>query len=262
MLRLEPRTCYYVYPSWAEPPYSWSDLSRYLSDPLNSPLIREDPNWRRYDWQELGYPLNVQPFELIDGPAGGGIIRAHIAYEERWLPAVVLHTGVNIRSPLGMSVLWDLFNQAVLYLEPMDEPGWEFGLGKKKKSYVCGTSPEHADAAGDNVYWVVGFRRSKGEIRKLDLVPTWAESFGIQAFRLQSIPEALRIETSSWFVDPSYTYTWFTVQGGGSAVGYHYAVVVYLAYHLHFVTGKRMTYMHLVSNIEGKPNARLKWSRK
>ena len=155
----------------------------------------------------------------------------------------------------------------VFYLEPNDGPlaGIPFApaaLRGRAKLYVCGVSVEHAESARGSVYWVVGFERGRKGIKGLDEVENWAEHFGLNATRLGEVPETLRAETASWFVDPAYDYAWFGVESEQDGVGFHFAVVVYLAYLLRRVAGPRMFSMNLAADIEGKPNARHLWHRK
>jgi hypothetical protein len=261
MLFLEESRQYYVYPSWAELTYQWRDLARLLRDPLNSSYFLNDPNCQRYDWQELGFPPNVQPFDLIDGPEEGGIIRAHIRPRERWLPGLILSREANVRTPPGMMGLWPGYDSRVYYLEPMDEPGWQFGVGKKKKLYLCSSSTEHLQGAGEAVYWLIGFKPGRRPIKDLDSIGTWAAQFDLRVHQLPGVP-FLAEQTSTLLLDADFRWMWFRIEGGGDAVGYHFAVVVYLALHLRKVAGPRMQCMHLVADIEGKPNARKNWSRK
>jgi hypothetical protein len=261
MLRREPHHTYYVYPSWAELSYAWSDLPQLLADPVNSRYFRENPNLRRGDLQAFGFPRTIQPFELINGPGGGGIILAHAASRERWLPGLILCEEANLRAPTAMALLPEHLDPQVYYLEPMDEPGSELGLGKKKKLYLCHATPEHAEAAEAAVYWVIGVERAAKRVKGLEEVEGLARRFDLAVSSLQ-VPEALRQETEAWFISPEYDYTWFQVQGGGDGFGFHFAVVLYLALHLRKVAGKRMHCMHLVADIEGKTNHRLQWYKK
>jgi hypothetical protein len=261
MLRIEPKMHYYVYPSWAELPCPWGNLSQHLSNPLQSPFIKDDPNWCRYNWRELGYPKTIQPFDLIDGPVGGGIVRVHAAPFEKWLPGVILGTGANVRSSDGMNPISDTFESGVFYLEPSNEPGWELGLGKKAKVFLCDATTEHAESAGDQVYWIVPFKSSKQEPAYLDQIPRWARDFDVKVSRADPVSDALREETALWFVDPSNRLAWFEVRGGPQSVGYQFAVSFYVGLHGSFVSNRRGA-IHLVAQIENKPNARIRWTKK
>ncbi len=263
MLHREPTTTYIVYPSWARFSYRWENLWPLLSAPLRSGYLDPRPEY----WRRLGYPEVPQPFKLIDGPAGGGIVRADFAPPDKWMPGLILSHEASIRRPVGYTAEVVQTIENVRYLEPNDGPlaGIPFApsiLKRKAKIYVCGVSAEHVEAAGCSVYWVVGFERAKNSHKGISDMPIWAEHFGLKAIRISELPESIRAETASWFVDPAYDHAWFGIESDNAGVGFHFAVVVYLAYHLRRVAGSRMFSMNLVADIEGKPNARHLWYRK
>jgi hypothetical protein len=143
----------------------------------------------------------------------------------------------------------------------MDMPGWEFGFGKRQKLHICSASAEHVESEPGAVYWLVGYRKGKqGPIGVSDL-PQLAAHFGLEAVDLSSVPPTLREEVSPWFVDPKYEYKWLSIKGGEQAVGYQFAIVLYLALHLRKLAGRRLQCMHLVSSIQGRPNVRLPFWR-
>jgi hypothetical protein len=246
MLHKDKKIMYYVYPSWAQLSYKWEDLPRLMSDPLASGYL--DP---RHDWLGLGYPERIQPFQLIDGPVGGGIVVAHKELMEKWLPAAILGSEADLAGPRAMSAIRENYN--VCYLDPRDEPGWELGLGKKQKYYPLGASAEHVESMPDSIFWLVGFRPGKNQLPGLDDVVGSGKHFGFQVERLDSPPPSLRDETGHW-LNSKYEYAWFGVQGGGDGFGYHFAVLLYIGYHLCVVAGRRMAFVHLLASIEGKPN--------
>lgn len=262
MLQLDRGVTQIVYPSWAEFSYHWKDLDRLLSSPLESGYLNPS-----YNWQELGYPGVPQTFQLIDGLGGGGIIKSKADPSEKSFAGAILSKEANIRHPSGE--MSDIVGHGlnVYYLEPRDGPLHNISfappeLRKKAKLYTCGTSVENLDAAQDSVYWIVGFKRSKQPSQFLDQLPIWAQHFGVESTPLPTTPDALAEESSSWFVDPSIEYRWFSICGGGESVGDHFAIVVYLGYHLRWVVGKHIVCMHLVSSIDRRPNSRVHWYRK
>jgi hypothetical protein len=170
-------------------------------------------------------------------------------------------------NPRGLATMQPDLRLGGSYLELRD--GLLFGvqfappkLKQKAKLYLCGTSVEHVESAQGSIFWVVGFKRGKRDIKGLDEVEAWAGHYGLGVTRLAEVPERVRTETEAWFVDSAYDYAWFDVNSDDEGVGFHYAVVVYLAYHLQWAAGPRMFCMHLVADIEGKPNARHLWYRR
>jgi hypothetical protein len=154
----------------------------------------------------------------------------------------------------------------VSYLEPMGAPGWQMGFAKKPLNIRQPLSFEHADSAGDEIYWVVRYkiaRKVAKEIKGLSDMPAWARHFGLEARRLKSGPsDAVKSETDPWFTNPEYGSAWFEVSGDGDGIGYHFAVLVYIGNHLRWIAGPRLQTVHLVAEIEGRPNIMQKWNRR
>jgi hypothetical protein len=75
-------------------------------------------------------------------------------------------------------------------------------------------------------------------------------------------PSDLPTETAGWFTNTEYESAWFEVAGDGDGIGFHFAVVVYIGQHLRSIAGPRVDAMHIVAQIEGKPNPRRTWNRK
>lgn len=136
MLKVEPKYYYEVYPSWADLSYRWEELPTLLADPENSSYFQEDPNKMRTNWEALGYPEKGQRFELIDGPAGGGIVRAHLELVQteygmvtRWKAGLILCSEASVSGCPGTYLyrvrgsLKDGLFDHVHHLEPSDEPG-------------------------------------------------------------------------------------------------------------------------------------------
>jgi hypothetical protein len=72
---------------------------------------------------------------------------------------------------------------SVACLEPAG-PGWHFGLPKMPRNINPALSFEHAEAAGDRIYWVVRFKRARNptnEIKGLSSLPALARGFGLDA---------------------------------------------------------------------------------
>jgi hypothetical protein len=243
-------------------------MPRLFADPLNSGFLPR----RRFDPRRSGWAFPVQPYELTSGPEGGGLIVWYgVKSRGGWLPSLIVGSEANMPLPNGMSIYYEKRIAAnpdvssVCYVEPISA-GHAFGVVKKVPHVNPGSSFEHADSAGDQLYWVARFKRAKkptDEIKGLSTVPGWARHFGLEAKRLISGPPAdLQAETAPWFTRSEYDSAWFEVSGDGDGVGFHFAVVVYIGNHLSWIAGPRVESMHLVAQIEGKPNPRRTWSRR
>jgi hypothetical protein len=264
MLIKETERNFIVYPSWAEMQVRWSDLPRYFADPLNSGFIPQG-----FDYRRFGYPEVIQPYELIDGPEGGGIIvwRGD-PYRGRWLPLLVVTSGASLVEPNGVRNLApapDPHAPYVASLEPSDNPLWRMGVGKRPRAYNTAPSYENAEAAGEGVYWIVQHRRPEGrgrEIRGLRQIPEWSRAFGVEVRRLGDAPSEVLVETAPWFAGDDNESAWYSATCGDSGLGFQFAVLVYVGNHLRHVAGAAMDSMHLVARIEGRPNFRCRWNRR
>jgi hypothetical protein len=251
MLTLDRDREYFVYPSWADLPYSWDRLPALLSDPKNSGFLSPG----RY----ADYPTQPPRVDFLAGAAGGGVIAAYTPPGERWLGALVLVSRANALIPSGRALVpADPFGPLVTYLEPRED---RIGPRTRPKLYLCGATPEHAAAAGPEVYWLASVERGRGRA-DLSGVPAWATAFGLSVHECPDVPDDLRAETTDWFVQPGeFDPTWFRVSGGGERAGFHFAALVYVALHARSVT-KRLHAIHLVADIEGRPNFRKTWHRR
>lgn len=242
---------YIVYPSWAEYSYAWRDLGRELSNPLHGKFAKLYSTW---DWKSLGYTERVQPFELIDGAGGNGIIVIHIRRKEAWLPMSILHSEANILQPGVMTNVNADFR--VQFLDPMYVPAIARQGRKPQRAYICAISAEHVESAGEDVFWVVGLTRGSRRRSRLVEVKRVAHGFGLGIAELGGCPQQLLNETEGWFANEDYEYSWFRISATNRGAGFHFAVVVYLGLHLKRFVGSTMHFMHLVAQIPGKPNVR------
>lgn len=259
MLTAEPDFNYIVFPSWATDCYSfhWEDLPRLLSSPLESGYLDEN------DWNSVRsgiMPDRVPPFELIDGPFGGGIIAAQRGETNNWLPDCILNKEACYHRPAGFGPWSDRVHGkfSVSVLEMRGDAGLRFfGEGRKKpRQYLCAASIEHADAAKDKLFWFVDYKTRKAELLELDDVPSWAAGWGLSAQRLPEIPAELREETSSWFSASDRSFCWYRIEGDGDGAARQFAMMLYLALHLRWKAGSRIVSMHLVADVEWRPNFR------
>ena len=165
MLHAEPKNYYDVYPSWADYQVKWHDLPRLLSDPLNSGLLHLD------DLQSVEdgtFPNVPDPFEMIDGPAGGGIL---IRTQPR-LPGLswcVLNSFADVSVPMGVNFEIRDHQANVVYLEPSRSL---YLLERRPKVYDnCEISFDHTESAGDHAYWFAAYETGETKLREVDENP-------------------------------------------------------------------------------------------
>jgi hypothetical protein len=236
MLSSEPGILYEVYPSWASFSYKWEDLSRLLGNPLDSGYLNPAEPWEKW-----GFSRVPKPFELIDGPCGGGIICEHHD-GERWLPGVILTKEGNHPFPPGVGAHWaqEQLPFSVSYLEPYLMPFQETEVPtSRNRRYLCAFSAEHINAEPEAQYWVVRTRKAVREIKGLVDLPKWAFDLGPHVSRLPGCPDHLARETADWFNHPDRQYHWYKVDNFQPKAGLCFAIVVYLGLHLAKVAGKR-----------------------
>jgi hypothetical protein len=256
MLYIEKTHNYIVYPTWAEFSYRWEDLPRLLSDPMKSGYLPpgRDPQY----FLDFGYTMPPQPFTLVDGPEGGGIIMwkgdPHEGRGWRWLPIVVLTSEADLRRPIGMDGLREKFDAQVVAMEPHG------GGFRRPNLYTCPVTTEHAYEARNDTYWMICSRTEESRIKGLNAIQNWAKTFGLAGTRLIEIPSSLLGQVDRWIPDPKYRRIWYRIDGGGDDVGFHFAVLVYVAYHLRWLARRHIVSMHLISRIEGEPNSLPTWN--
>ena len=252
MLKIINKRQYFVVPSWAEEslPYKWKDLESFLSNPMGCYLLD-----KYYDYQELGYSLDVQPFKLFDGIVGGGIVIADFAQHEKWLPINILGKNACLATPGSITGAFDYF--PVLYVEPWDESGWQFGLGKKAKNYYLDMTVEHADCMGDSIGWLFWLKKGPRKVKAFDEVSGWASEFGLTVKGPLELPKHIARLSPKWQQEER-DYVWFEVdQGDSDDFGFHFAVMQYIGLHLASLS-RKITVVNFLAQIEGKPQLILK----
>lgn len=101
MLTIHRNHNYLVFPSWAELGFAWDELDDILKHPLNHGLLdRNDIKWLR---SKNRYPPVAPPYELVTGPAGGGILVAdETSLEQPTLIYLLLGKTTSFVPPPGM----------------------------------------------------------------------------------------------------------------------------------------------------------------
>lgn len=260
MLVGEPRKRYYVYPSCCCFRYSFDELGTVLAQPLGYEGLPE----RDVYYQCLGYPLDIQPFDMLPSRHGGGIIVAHAAMEpeERWLPSAVLMSIADISTPSGMVGFYrsdarSSFSAEVAVLEPQSDPFAEYPTRDGRKFRSCYATPENIDCCPNDIYWVVEVKPGNAANRLLESIPDVATEFGLDLDRTPSIPQALKEETRDWFIDATFSRHWYRVSNASPRVGLNFAITVFCGLHFrNLAGGSCLRAVHLVASIEGRPNAR------
>jgi hypothetical protein len=262
LLKSEPKTLYAVYPSWASYEIDWQTLKPHVQDPLNSNLL--DATTVQWIAHKKLRPQNPEPIETLDGPAGGGIVIEHLRTAPPGLVWYVFNEFAEGAAPLGVNGVRADRSEHVCYLQPARKL-YGFGRRPPKVYDLCYISFEHAESAGESLYWVVDFTGKK-EIAGLDEVSGLANGFGLEANRPEAEPPELASEVpellalgSDWYSWLDHRLVWYRVSGGREGIGYQFAIIVYVALHLRKVAGRAFKTMHLIGQVETKARFRSKW---
>lgn len=260
MLIGEPRRRYYIYPSCCCFRYSFDELGTVLGNPIGCSAVPE----RDVYYQCLGYPLDIQPFEMLPSRHGGGIIVAHAGVEpdERWLPDCVLGSIADVRAPDGMmgfrrSSARSSFRAHVSVLEPQSDPFAEYPTRDGRTFQLCYATPENVDSCANETYWVVEVKPGRAANLVLESIPDVARDFGVNLDRVVDLPQALKEETSDWFLDTTYRREWYRASSASQGVGLNFAIIVFCGLHFRNLPGGScLRAVHLLGSIEGRPNVR------
>lgn len=254
MLRHEREVLYCVYPSWAEHTYSlsWKELIIVLRDPTKDALGRE----LMVDFSISGQlPKEQLDFEQVDGPVGGGIlVRRSIS---PWIGLAILRkAGANF-GPIEMRAARATFPTYVTFIEPYSSSSSKsIGASKHRNAYVCGATAEHSESAGDNIYWAFDVKDGLTDVEIASII-TLAASFGMAA--ILSLPADLPVpfqqEMQYILNQTSDKLTWFNIKCIDDRAGFHFSILLYVGLHVRR-TSRRLKWVHLVAQIEGRPRIR------
>lgn len=251
-----------VYPSWAKFSYKWHDLDMLLRSPLSSRYLAH-----RDDWFQLGYSRITDNFQLIEGPAGNGIIvkkrgkTADASQIERWLPGVLLTSEAYFRLPPGISAVSD-YDYQVSYLTPKPNDMIRLGIGKQKVDPMPYFSIEPFRGLDESACLCVTGRGS-GPIESSVALTRLLLSFGITAeqFDWSSDPNIRQYEGVNRFCEKwGLKSTWYFLDSGGYDLGVLFAIAIYMGGHLRHKIGPRIKSIHLVTSIPNYPEICPTWS--
>jgi hypothetical protein len=248
MLRLDRERFYVVYPSFANCTPEWTILPRVLSSPYEYSRKTEAVPYTVEQLKRFGWVFPPQRCELIPGPCGNGIIVAHAPEGRGWYAGTLL----GMTTPQGMRMQPD-WNHGGAIVEPRDEPGWELGLGKRAMRCTLGASGEHTVSVGESIYWLLRVRPGPRPITGIELLPEWAEHFGLTIVPAMDMPHEVLEEVAKWS-DPNREHHWFEVRKGDGTFDWQFAVMLYCGFHLAYVGGSRVQSMHIIATIEGTPS--------
>jgi hypothetical protein len=254
MLKVNNNYRYCLFPSWAELGFKWEQLDDILKHPLKHGLLdRNDIKWLR---SKNRYPPVTPPYELIEGPAGGGIIKCdETDLEQPTLVYLLLSKTTSFVPPPGMPPRGMANAPDITVLEARADLSLRLGRRLPVNQY-CRVSPEHVNSAGDSVYWLFNFKSGRTPPKGLETLPRLAAEFGCMVEAIEKSASFMG-EDSSSLASLGEEQVWLRVTSGSTSANLHFTILVYLALHLRSVARRRLESAHLVAAIEGEPRVYL-----
>lgn len=261
MLEYDRFTQYMIYPSWANFWYEWKDVSLMLKDPLKTGFFVPEDFEREPEILEGKIPS--RDYELIDGPAGGGIIVIPLFKRNATTACGLEWKGINSilfkpsETEIQVSSIFGLpSNSGVLYMKP-HAPSFlvKHGILKRPKAYDLFGTFEHVESADKSLYASVVLYKSKRQFSKkyVDVLTSTACSLGLSLTPLDDIPPSIFAEKPHWCSGQDRIYIWFKVHTECKTVQRIFAMLYYCGLHLRKVFGKGLRGIMLAAKIETKP---------
>ena len=260
MLSAEPNVTYRVWPSWANAfSFHWSDMVSFMENPVASGRL----NWNAMQSLREGVLVNETDIQAYyPNPCGNGVFSFR-RQQRAWIGEKMFWAEAECCGVAGMEMIRFDEVAKVAYYHLRGDSGLRFlGEGRKKPAeYRCYGSLEHVDASAGRIYWLADVAPStRNAVHGMESIPEVARGFGMDAapVAVADIEPAILEEIQPWFPNRA-DMAWFEVSGGESKAGVQFAMMYYAALHLRSVAGKRIRSMHLISQIEGRPNVRYQW---
>lgn len=254
MFRLVPGIEYFVWPSWANLAFTWEMAADSLSKPY-SRLHAKELNDAAKKHVE---PVQPARMELNDGSYGNGIIVVHERTTwDSWIGLSVLWQYADTRCPQLLDWMDD-FKPKVLYLEPHSS-FYHRLVQKPSKVYPPGVTVEHADSAREeDAFWTLSWTGTK-EPKAIAEFPDRAAKMGVTLNRLPAIPEHIKDEAGPWFIEEGKSFIWYSTNVTRD-LGKCIALMTYLDAGVKEASKGRARCLHLVAQIEGKPNIQYRFA--
>ena len=245
MLRIYPNNMYLVYPSWASFSYQWDQLPRLLADPLGTGLLDKALNWASY-----GYPMEIQPYELLSSQAGNGVIVAHTG-GSRWLPDAVLSKEAELIAPDDIDRMAGRFDPPVYYLHPQTTDKVVLGIDPPQRRYLCKFGIEAMNCGPGELHWIcVSKRDIAGADEELRNVAT---SFGLTLSATAAAPP-LPDDAMAYLRHHGGILSCLRGHTEIDDVGFHLAAMYYAGFLMKSRHPRDFAYLCLVADVEGSPS--------
>jgi hypothetical protein len=200
------------------------------------------------------------------GYGGGGIIShlSGLSHEQRIRVTETFIHGVATLLPygtaLGNSSAMQL-RMCVQVVQVYETPDLavRLGLGEKLPQPSVKMTIEHVECLRDRRILLVVPKKRRKSIGMMEELPTWFSHFGLIASGPFEVSPELRLEMRDWFEDSDRTMYAFDVSGGMEEAAWQFAVLTYIAEYWDVRT-RGLDTVHLLADIESKPNFRRHWT--
>lgn len=209
----------------------------------------------------LGSPVKFWP-----GYGGGGIVShlSGLSHEQRIRVTETFIHGMATLLPygtaLGNSSAMQL-RMCVQVVQVYETPDLavRLGLGEKLPQPSVKMTIEHVECLRDRRVLLVVPKKRRKSIGMMEELPTWFSHFGVIASGPFDVSPELRLEMRDWFEDSDRTMYAFDVSGGMEEAAWQFAVLTYIAEYWDVHT-RGLDTVHLLADIESKPNFRRHWT--
>jgi hypothetical protein len=251
MVSINHEAFYLVYPSWAKYLYKWEALGEIFRKPLESGYLNHrDPLY----WPTIGYELGTDKFQLIQGPAGNGIIKGLGQLPSSrylWLP--VLGRAADFRTLPGFPTVG--FG-GVSWLEEKDTDEHFLGLKKHAPTFLPQISLDHAENCGSTVYVSLAFGTKARDEETCLRFQMRCQVFGLKCNTVHS-SDALP-DTAKAISSPVIHHRWYCFENVSEDLGLFVAKLFYLGCAAKYES-RAFKFVHLVGSFEGEPRMTRGW---
>jgi hypothetical protein len=209
----------------------------------------------------LGSPVRFWP-----GYAGGGIVShlSELSHEQRIRVTETFIHGMATLLPYGTalgnpSALALRMSVQIVQVYRTPDFAVRLGLGKKLPEPSVKMTIEHVDSLGDGRLLLVVPKKRRKNIPMMHELPSWFLHFGISVAGPCELSPGIRLEMCDWFEDANRPMYAFEVSGGMDQAAWQFAVLTYIAEYWD-VNAKGLDSLHMLANIESKPNFRRHWT--
>ena len=240
---------YLILPSWARLAFKWADLGDLFARPFDKGALARPDYWTR-----IGYKQNDNTFQLINGPAGNGIIKGiGDINKSRYLWMAVLLQQAEFRPLPGFPRIG--FNSNLFWLAEKDTPENYLGLQKKSSAFLPLISLEYDEALESSICVSLVFKSTIPDKVTCSDFCTQCREFGIECYPIVHLGSLSK--EGQRLMCRGFSYQWYTI-GISDDIGLIVAKIFYVACLLK-QSHDTFKFVHLIGAFEEKPTMARRW---